>query len=282
MEITIAKTAGFCFGVKHALKIADQAAKSGAAIDMLGDIVHNEIVVHQISKSGIRKISQLRKGKNRTLLIRAHGASKKIHEKAQSLGYTIIDATCPMVKEIHKIAEKAESQGYPIIVIGDQLHDEVKGIIGQLKKKPIMIDSLNSIPYPRIKKLKKAAIVVQSTRNLEKTIAIVETLEKIIPEVKFFNTICHPTRTKQKEMQTMPLNNDVMIIVGSKTSANTKRLYELAKSLNKKTYWINSEMDIKSIWFKGIKKVGITSGASTPETTTKAVAAKINFISSQF
>ncbi|MCP4650826.1 MAG: 4-hydroxy-3-methylbut-2-enyl diphosphate reductase [PVC group bacterium] len=275
MKINIAKSAGFCFGVKHALNIAFKSVDSGANIDMLGDIVHNEDVVKQISQAGIKKISRLRKGASKTLLIRAHGAPAKTHQKAKSLGYKIIDSTCPMVKEIHMIAKKAEKKGCTIIIVGDQKHDEVRGIIGQLKKNPIVIDRLENIPLTKIKRIKKAAIVVQSTRNMEKTLAIVETLKQYIANLEFHNTICNPTRIKQQEMKIMPLKNDLVIVVGSKTSANTKRLYELSKSLNKKSYWIQSKNDINPSWFKGVKSVGITSGASTPDETTKAVVAEI-------
>ncbi|MFH2138679.1 MAG: 4-hydroxy-3-methylbut-2-enyl diphosphate reductase [Candidatus Omnitrophota bacterium] len=281
MKINIAKSAGFCFGVKNALKIALNAASSGKHIDMLGDIVHNEAVVKDIRKTGIKKIGKLGTGKGKTLLIRAHGAALKTHQKAKELGYAIIDATCPMVKEIHKLAKDAEKKGYTVIIIGDQKHDEVKGIIGQLKTKPILIDKIETIPVSKIKQIKKAAVVVQSTRNLTKTILLVEEIKQYIKTVKFYNTICNPTRIKQKEMQAMPLDNDLMIIIGSKTSANTKRLYELSKTLNEKSYWIQSKKDLKPSWFKGVKKVGVTSGASTPDKTTNEVVLEIQRISKQ-
>lgn len=271
MKINLAKSAGFCFGVKRALTIAFTAAKERNKVCMLGDIVHNEDVVREINKSGIKKINRLSPGKNKTLLIRAHGASQRTLTKARLLEYKIIDATCPMVKEIHKIAIDAERKGCRIIVIGDKKHDEVLGIVGQLKNKAIVIDSATTVPIRKIKTIRNAAVVVQSTQTIENTMAIIAVLKKYINNLLFFNTICKPTRVKQEEIKRMPNDNDVMIIIGSKTSANTKRLYEIAHTLNKQSYWIQSKNEINPRWFKGANSVGIAAGASTPDSTTREV-----------
>ena len=183
-----------------------------------------------------------------------------------------------MVKEIHKIAAAMEKKDYKIIVVGDKKHDEVKGITGQLKKRALVIDTEKNIPYTSLKKIKKAAVVVQSTQNIEKVVKIINKLKPHIDNLKFINTICRPTRIKQEEAKIMPLKNDVMIIIGSKTSANTKRLYEISRSLNKQSYWIQSEKDIKPAWFKKAESVGITSGASTPDKTTTNVVKYIKTI----
>jgi len=236
---------------------------------MLGDIVHNEQVVRDIERAGIKKIKRLGKGKDKTLLIRAHGTSAVILKRAIGLGYRIVDATCPMVKEIHRIVKKMHQRGYKIIVIGDKKHDEVQGIIGQIRSNAIVIDSPHNIP-PAVKSgIKKACIVVQSTQNLENALKIIRILEPYTKELKFFNTVCMPTRMKQEEIKTMPLANDVMIIIGSKTSANTKRLYEIAKSLNNNSYWIQSKEELRPNWFRGAGKVGVTAGASTPKNITQ-------------
>ena len=277
MKINVARSAGFCFGVKRAIDIAHKTLLAKNRVYMLGDIVHNEDITKEMNKCGVKKIKRLTCGKNKTLLIRAHGASKKTFEKVRRLGYTIVDATCPMVKEIHKIAVENEQRGYKIIIIGDNKHDEVRGIIGHLNTKSIVIDSIKNIPK-KIRRIKKAAVVVQSTQNLEKTLTIVNTLKKHIKELKFFNTICKPTRTKQEEIKVMPLNNDVMIIIGSKTSANTKRLYEISKSFNKRSYWVQSKDNVKPRWFRGVQSVGITAGASTPDSTTREVIGYIKKI----
>lgn len=275
MKIRLAKSAGFCFGVKRAIDIALKTAASKHSIQMLGDIVHNEDVIRMIEEAGIKKVRRLAPGKNKTLLIRAHGAPLSTFKKALRLGYSLVDATCPMVKEIHKIAKTMEQKGYTIVIIGDKKHDEVHGIIGQLKKSAIVIDDLRHIPLQKISKIKKSAVVVQSTQNLEKVLEIVRVLRSRIPELEFFNTICGPTRLKQNEIRSLPVVNDVVIIIGSKMSANTKRLFEISKALNQRSYWIQSGKDLKPRWFKNASSVGVTAGASTPDSTTRRIIARL-------
>jgi 4-hydroxy-3-methylbut-2-enyl diphosphate reductase len=273
MRLTIAKSAGFCFGVKRALAIALEAARSGREVYMLGDIVHNEVVVDKMKAAGIRKVRTPGKGKGvRTLLIRAHGAGRSTILGARRAGYRIIDATCPMVKEIHAIAKKLEQDKRTVIIIGDKEHDEVRGIVGQLKKRPIIISSHSDISRKALGHVMRAGIVVQSTQEEEKVLGIVGTLKERIHDLVFRNTICNPTKTKQKEAKTLPIKNDIVIVVGSRSSANTKRLYQISRSLNKRTYWVNSSGAVKPAWFKGASRVGITAGASTPESSIRDVA----------
>lgn len=279
MKISTAKSAGFCFGVKRALTIARQTACARANVCMLGDIVHNEDVVRDIEQSGIKKIKKLRNGRGKTLLIRAHGSATAVYDQARRRGYRIIDATCPMVKEIHTIARSMEAKGCVVIVIGDKEHDEVRGIVGQLKTKAVVIDNADKIPHRALAGVKKAAIVVQSTQKLEKVMEIVESVRKDIPGVIFHNTICRPTRIKQEEIRLLPRKSDVIIIIGSKYSANTRRLYEISRDSNPQSYWVHDARRIKRAWFKGARSVGITAGASTPETTIQDVIAKIHSLS---
>ncbi|MCM8766238.1 MAG: 4-hydroxy-3-methylbut-2-enyl diphosphate reductase [Candidatus Omnitrophica bacterium] len=271
MRINLAKSAGFCFGVKRAIDIAQRLALLNKKVFMLGDIVHNEEVSQKLNRLGIRKIKRLGYGRGKILLIRAHGAGRDIFAKAQKRGYKIVDATCPMVKEIHRIAKKEDNKKRRVIIIGDSNHDEVLGIAGQLKTKALIIDPKRKIDVRKVKQIKKASVVVQSTQDMEKVERIRVILEKWVKDLKFFNTICKPTRIKQKEMKNLPRESDLVLIIGSKTSANTKRLYEIAKKINKNSYWISNEKEIKPEWFKGINSVGITAGASTPEETIKEV-----------
>ncbi|MDD2703151.1 MAG: 4-hydroxy-3-methylbut-2-enyl diphosphate reductase [Candidatus Omnitrophica bacterium] len=272
MKINVAKSAGFCFGVKRAVRIALETAGSGGKIYMLGDIVHNEDVVSQIEGKGIQKIKKTGAGTGkRILLIRAHGERLNTVKKARRLGYTIVDATCPMVKEIHTIAREMEKKGYTVIIIGDAYHDEVRGIKGQLKTKSVVIGPRGRIPVHALSRIKKACVVVQSTQNREKVSAILRAIKKQVKNLRFFNTICRPTKAKQEEIKTMPVKNDVMIIIGSKASANTRRLFEISKTLNKRSYWIQSKSELKPDYFRRAKSAGITAGASTPERTTREV-----------
>jgi len=275
VKINLAKTGGFCFGVRRAIAIALKTAESGTPIEMLGDIVHNEDVVRQMNDAGIRTIKRLGKGDNKTLLIRAHGASQEVFDKALQRGYRIVDATCPKVRRIYKLAELSKHEGREVIIIGDKNHDEVSGIVGQLKGKAIVIDSLQRMPLGQIKRISKASVVVQSTQNLDATLDILARLKQHIKSLTFYNTICKPTRIKQQEIKILPLQNDVMIIIGSRASANTRRLFEIARSLNKRTCWIQSKGELKAGWFKGAKSVGVMAGASTPDATTREVIERI-------
>lgn len=297
--IHLAKTAGFCFGVRRAIRLAHELARSGGItqasavarramadksprqVHMLGDLVHNRDVIAQLEKAGIKKISRLGNGRDKILLIRAHGAGKRLLAKARSRGYTIVDATCPMVHTIHKIVREMDRKGYRIIVLGDLRHEEVQGIIGQIAKKTLIIDGIENIPWPQIKKIRKAAIVVQSTQNMDDILPMASALREKIKEVRFFNTICKPTRMKQAEMKNLPRLNDVVIIIGSRASANTRRLYEISSKLNPRSYWIESAAEIKPSWFKQAESVGITAGASTPQSATRVVIERIRGLSNK-
>lgn len=272
MKVSLAKSAGFCFGVKRAVEIALKTIASAGPVYMLGEIVHNEEITERLKKAGIKKVKKLTRGKNRTFLIRAHGAGTRLIDNARAFGFKIVDATCPMVKEIHKIASEMEKKGFTIIVIGEKKHDEVRGIIGRLKRKAVIIEGRKDIIRPGIKKIKKAAIVVQSTQNIDRVMELIDALKPRVKELRFFNTVCRPTTIKQQEIKKLPLENDVMIIIGSKTSANTKRLYQISKSLNKRSFWIQSKNDLKKGWFRNARNVGISAGASTPDSAIKEIA----------
>ena len=271
MKITIAKNAGFCFGVKRAIDIALESAKQEKPVYMLGDIVHNENVVKTIEDAGIKKTKTIPKENKSNLLIRAHGSAQKTLDTARKSRLNVIDATCPMVKEIHKIVIDMDKKGYKIMVIGDHKHDEVQGIIGQIPRKAIVLENTEDIKAKITRKLPKAAVVVKSTQNLEKALKMQNILKDRVEDLKFFNTICAPTRMKQEEIKSLAEANDRVIVIGSKTSANTKRLYEIAKSINPRSYWVNSTADIQSEWLRKVTSVGITAGASTPDETIEEI-----------
>jgi (E)-4-hydroxy-3-methyl-but-2-enyl pyrophosphate reductase len=279
MIITVAKSAGFCFGVKRAIKIALETIQNAGSVEMLGDIVHNEQVVQEIEAAGIRNVQSLEAGANKTLLIRSHGAPESVYREAQQLGYHIVDATCPMVKEIHTIVRDRCSQGYRIIIIGDKQHDEVQGILGQIACDALVIEHAEAVPLDAIRAIERAAVVVQSTQALANVHAILTVLEEHIPEVVFSNTICRATRERQAEMKSLPLENDVVLVIGSKTSANTKRLYELAHATNKRSHLIQTRDDILPEWFTGASKVAVTAGASTPDQTIQGVIEALQSLS---
>ena len=266
-RVNIARHGGFCFGVKRAVEMAhlagEQAKVTGSSVVMLGDIVHNEHVIERIDKAGVKVVDSLNRDRKGTLLLRAHGSAPYVYHEAKRLGYEIIDATCPLVLEIHEIVRAMDREGYRVAVIGDHGHDEVRGIAGQVKN-AIIISNASEIEKAIPRKVNKLGVVVQSTQNIDNVREVVAELAKRVDELKFVNTICGPTKAYQREIRQLPLENDVMIIVGSFTSANTCRLTEMSQSLNSRSYQVQSAEDVDLSWFDSVENIGISSGASTP------------------
>lgn len=276
MKISVAKSAGFCFGVREAVQTAlDTASKPGPTIHMLGNIVHNEQVVDRISKSGIRVTSSIEGITEGRLLIRAHGAKKGLAEEAKKNGLEVIDATCPMVTEIHRDVEKLEAQGCEIVIIGDHEHDEVLGIASHVKGRVRIIAGREEVSQAFPRRVKRLGVVVQSTQNLENVQSIMTELVPHAREIHFLNTICEPTVQHQRDIRIMPKENDVMIIIGSRTSANTMRLMAISEKMNPKSYHVQTPRDLKREWFYEASSVGIHAGASTPDWLIEDVIEKI-------
>ena len=272
LRVRVANSAGFCFGVKRALRLAADTCAGGARVSMLGEIVHNEDVLREIKEWGVHHIRRPEPGAHgRLLLISAHGLPLRVMERARRHGYALVDATCPMVKHIHRRARALEREGRRVIVIGDPRHDEVKGIVGQLRRRPLVVNDTVDPDDERLRGLRRAGVVVQSTHDRQRVLAIVASLADRISDLKFENTICRPTTVKQEEVRTLAGENDVMVIIGSQTSANTRRLYEISMSKNRRTHWIRAARDLRPRWFQGARWVGVSAGASTPDSVTRSV-----------
>ncbi|MFC1476998.1 4-hydroxy-3-methylbut-2-enyl diphosphate reductase [candidate division KSB1 bacterium] len=261
--INLAKNAGFCFGVKNAVDVALDLAQTDKHVVMLGDIVHNEHVVKKIEEAGVRVIQGLKDDMEGTLLLRAHGTVPEIYESARELGLKIVDATCPLVLEIHEIVRQMADEGFKVIVIGDYGHDEVVAIAAQVDG--IVVAKPEDVDEKVPDRLKKAGVVMQSTQNIDNASAIMSRLVDRVKELKFVDTICGPTKKYQAEIRTMPKENDVMVVVGSFTSANTCRLSEISRSMNPQTFQVESGGDVRKEWFDDAKTIGVTAGASTPD-----------------
>ena len=273
MKVTVAKDAGYCFGVRDAVNLAYDAAKEYGSVYMLGDIVHNENVVNDLDKAGAKVVNSLDDiPDNKPIMLRAHGTKKDVWQEAKSKKINVIDATCPLVHEIHKEVKKLSEDGRQIIVVGDHGHDEVVAIADQVKN-TIIISSIEEAE--NLKKFKKAGIVSQSTQTIENVQNIISILMKKIFDLHFVNTICYPTKRNQEQIKEMAEINDIMIIIGSFTSANSKRLTMLSKEINVNTYQVTGWKDIKINWFTGCSSVGISAGASTPDYLIQEVRDKI-------
>jgi len=277
MKITIAKDAGYCFGVRDAVDLAYKSAEENGEIFMLGDIVHNEQVVSDLADAGTKVVENLDKiPDDKPVLFRAHGTETKVWEEALGKGLEIIDATCPLVQEIHDEVRKLAKDGRQIIIIGDHGHDEVLGIMSHAKN-AIVVSSPEEAQA--LRKVKHAGVVSQSTQSIENVQKIINILMTKIFDLHFINTICFPTKQNQEQIKTLASESDVMVIIGSFTSANSKRLTQLSLEINKNTYQVNSAKDVDPSWFEGAEKVGISAGASTPDYLIDQVDQKIKQLS---
>ena len=277
MKILLAKDAGYCFGVRDAVNLAYDTAKKHGDIYMLGDIVHNESVVADLNKAGakvVKNIDEVPDGK--PILFRAHGTSVETWKNAQSKDMNIIDATCPLVEEIHDEVKKLSKEGRKIIVIGDHGHDEVVGIASQVSD-AIIVSNIEEAM--ELRKMKKAGVVSQSTQTIENVQKIISIIMTKVYDLNFVNTICFPTKRNQNQIKDLAKQCDVMIVIGSFTSANSKRLTLLAKEINDRSYQVTNADEIKIEWFTGAKTVGLSAGASTPDNIIDDVLNKIKTIS---
>ena len=277
MKILVAKDAGYCFGVRDAVNIAEKSGQEYESVFMLGDIVHNEAVVKNLSKSGSVVVNSLDEvPKDKPVLFRAHGTDPQVWKDAQKKNLNIIDATCPLVTEIHEEIKILESENRRTIIIGDHNHDEVVGIASQVSK-PIIIANVEEARA--LGKMKRAGVVSQSTQMIENVQEIINVLMKKVYDLRFVNTICFPTRRNHEQIKELAIICDLMIVIGSFTSANSKRLTKLSLDKNKNSYQVVNANDLKKSWFKNIESVGISAGASTPDNIINQVIEKIKIIS---
>lgn len=276
MKIIVAKTAGFCFGVKRAIDIAFRIAKDKRkGIFTLGPIIHNPQVVEKLKEKGIIPIEKIRTNKNITaLIIRTHGIPLSLSQEIAAMGCEIIDATCPFVKKAQYYAKLLNEEGYQVLILGEKNHPEVISLMSYADDNPIVVDGRK--PLPKLKN--KVGIVVQTTQPLEALKKILAEAIEHTKEVKVYNTICNSTALRLKETGKMAGSVDVMFVVGGKNSANTTQLTRLSSSLCMPTHHIETACEIKEEWIKDARSVGITAGASTPKWIIKEVEKRIKYI----
>ena len=276
MKITVTKAAGYCFGVRDAVNMAYDAAEKYGEVYMLGSIVHNEKVVEDLEKAGAKIVKSLDDVPPKSpILFRAHGTVNELWEKAKKKNMNIIDATCPLVYEIHHEVKKLSEEGRKIIVIGDHGHDEVVAIANQANDSIIIANKEEAL---NLRKMKRAGIVTQSTQAIENVREIINILMNKVYDLRFINTICYPTKRNHEQIKDIAKTHDLMIIIGSFTSANSKRLTQLSKEINPNSFQVTCSDELDHNWFKKIGSVGISAGASTPDHIIQDVKNKINNI----
>lgn len=278
MQIFIAANAGFCFGVKNAMKTIEELINKGESAYTLGEIIHNPQVVERLKKKGIIP-SNLEDITDGNLIIRTHGVSRALIEKAKAKGINIIDATCPFVKKVQQKAHDISNQGYMVIIIGDPHHPEVQGIKSWGKDVKVLETPEEAHNFYTNKKV---GVVVQTTQTEENVEQIMEILKSKINVEIFYNTRCHATIQRQECAIDLAKKVDVMLVIGGKNSANTTKLAALCKKILPRVYHIETSNEIKKEWFQPNDKVGITAGASTPDWILKEVVFQMEEISNEF
>ena len=274
MKVTLAKSAGFCFGVKRAVEMVYKEAETGKKVYTLGPIIHNEQVVQEKEKKGVRVIDtpeELSKAEDATVIIRSHGISADVYHQLEDKKVRIVDATCPFVSKIHRIVEKKYQEGSCIVIVGNANHPEVEGINGWCNGAATVIGSVSEAENYSQEPARKLCVVAQTTFNYKKFKDIVDIFSKKSYDIDVMNTICNATEERQTEAAAIAGDSDAMIVIGGKHSSNTQKLYEICKNVCPDTHFIQTLDDLDLKQFQSFRSVGITAGASTPNTIIKEV-----------
>lgn len=289
MDIVLAKSAGFCFGVKRAVNsVYDEIENHNTGIYTYGPIIHNEQVVQDMESKGVKVIDDLEGLKiitEGTVIIRSHGVEKSIYDLLENKKIRIVDATCPFVKKIHKIVFEESANGREVIIIGNDKHPEVEGIKGWVNGKAWVVNNSKDVEKITIKSDSKVCIVSQTTFNHNKFKYLVEIIEKKGYDINVVNTICNATHERQAEAKEISSKVEAMIVIGGRHSSNTQKLYDICKEECKNTFFIQTTDDLKegsefysymkSCEGNSLKSIGITAGASTPKNIIEEVVLNV-------
>lgn len=281
MEIVLGKTAGFCYGVKNAVSNTEEKLKGYKNLYCLGELVHNGQVIKKLENLGLKVIEELEFTDNK-VIIRAHGISKEVYNKAKQMNIELLDFTCPKVSKIHDIAQEYSDNGYYIFLIGGRKHPETLGTIsfcGEnsyiIEEEKQIMEGINLLEKSNIKNL---LIIVQTTFSIEKFNKFIEIIKENVGEdikIDIKNTICSATKIRQEETEKISKEVDCMIIIGGKNSSNTKKLYDIAKKNCVNTFIIETKDEIEKEQIENFDKIGIMAGASTPMESINEVIEKI-------
>ncbi len=278
-EVLLAEPRGFCAGVDRAIEIVERAlAKFGAPIYVRHEIVHNTFVVNDLKQKGaifIEDLADVPPGS--TLVFSAHGVSKAIQLEAQARGFSVFDATCPLVTKVHVEVAKLAQEGYEFIMIGHKGHPEVEGTLGQLDGGIHLVEDVADVAHVQPAQQQKLAVVTQTTLSVDDAAEIMAAVRQRFPQVREpkQQDICYATQNRQDAVKLMSPQVDVVIVVGSPTSSNSNRLRELAERLGTPAYMVDSAAELRPEWFSGTARVGLTAGASAPEVLVDEVLDRI-------
>ena len=278
-EIVLAEPRGFCAGVDRAIEIVERALiKFGAPIYVRHEIVHNTYVVNDLKAKGaifIEALSEVPVGA--TLIFSAHGVSQAVRREAAERGFSLFDATCPLVTKVHVEVAKLHKEGYEFLMIGHKGHPEVEGTMGQLFDGIYLVEEVADVAHAPVKNPERLAVVTQTTLSVDDTAAILAAVKRRFPNVREpkHQDICYATQNRQDAVKLLSPAVDVVIVVGSPTSSNSNRLRELAERLGRPAYMVDDADALQAAWFEGITRVGLTAGASAPDILVQQVIKRL-------
>jgi 4-hydroxy-3-methylbut-2-enyl diphosphate reductase len=278
-EVLLAEPRGFCAGVDRAIEIVERAlTKFGAPIYVRHEIVHNTYVVNDLKAKGaifIEDLADVPPGA--TLVFSAHGVSQAVRKEAEQRGFSVFDATCPLVTKVHVEVAKLHKEGYDFIMIGHKGHPEVEGTMGQLTEGIYLVEDVADVARVQVPQADKLAVVTQTTLSVDDAAQILAAVKQRFPSVREpkQQDICYATQNRQDAVKVLAPQVDVLIVVGSPTSSNSNRLRELGERLGAQAYMVDQPGDLKAEWFEGRRRVGLTAGASAPDILVQQVISQL-------
>jgi 4-hydroxy-3-methylbut-2-enyl diphosphate reductase len=278
MDVIVADNAGFCFGVKRAIKMAnDTMDQAGLRVKSLGSLIHNPQVVNSFRERGLEVVGDLDSvDPEDTVIIRSHGVGPELKQDAAERGLKVVDTTCPFVTKAQQYAAKLITDGYKVVMIGDKDHPEVIGVVAYTQNRAIVINTVTEAE--NLKFIPRMGVVFQTTHSIGHVQEVVGALLKRGKEVRVFNTLCGATTSMQKTAIELSSEVEAMVIVGGRQSANTAQLAEVCRKVNPRVLQIESADEIQEDWFQGLSRVGVSAGASTPDEVIADVVDRITRI----
>ncbi len=265
VEIVVARHAGYCYGVERALRITERAAQCASGpVATLGPIIHNPNVVASLERRGVSVVGGVDEAVEGTLIVRTHGVAPSAVQRALAAGLEVVDATCPFVTVAQRKAEALCDDGYVAVILGERDHPEVAGLEGFAGDGALVVEDAAGLPLNELRG-KRVGVVVQTTQTRENLGRLAAELAPVVRELLVFNTICDATEKRQSAACELAVAVDVVLVVGGRNSANTARLAQLCRALEPRTYHIESAGELRAEWLEGVKRVGVTGGASTPD-----------------
>ena len=275
VEITVARFAGYCYGVERALRLTGEALDQGPApVATLGPIIHNPGVVAGLEARGAAVLEHAEEAEGGTLVVRTHGVAPEVAESARARGLNVVDATCPFVAVAQRRAVALREAGYAVVILGEHDHPEVLGLEGFAGPGALVVEDPAALPVERLRG-RRVGVVVQTTQTRANLSALAAALAPLARELLIHNTVCDATEKRQSAAAELAAEVDVVLVVGGRNSANTARLAQLCRALQPLTHHIETAAEVRPEWLRGARRVGVTAGASTPDEEIEATLTRL-------